>query len=148
MSLTTMSTLLVLLVVLSVGYAALRLKPSRAYVRWRRGAPGLWERLYPTDQQAIVRAILEEICDAFLLRKGDISRLRPTDKLIDIYRAAYSDGDADTLELETLAQVLVDEFSLSSDRVASIAQATVADVLSWGIEARAAQATTGGPASA
>ena len=76
-------------------------------------------------------AVLDCICDSFLLRSDDRFRLQPNDHLRDIYSAAYPKGGADTMEFEHLQIALTEEFHVPEQRMELLVDATVADVISW-----------------
>jgi hypothetical protein len=67
-----------------------RPNPSWWFLRDRPLDTTLWERGYSQSQIPIVICALQAIAEAFLLRKDDIYRLYPGDRLHAIYKAALS----------------------------------------------------------
>src|SRR5512144_2931698 len=82
LSLATMAAL-----VGSTSYSSYR--PGYEYLRDRRVDRGHWSRVFSAEQLPLVLDVLDSVRDAFALRKDDIGRLQPADRLLDIYRAAY-----------------------------------------------------------
>jgi hypothetical protein len=107
---------------------------SRAYLRNRAVDYDRWRRLYPESQLAHVLDVLAGLCHSFLLRNDDVYRLKPSDRLRDIYHAAYPHAFADALEFEVLALFLEDSFQVPRDRCDQLYQATVGEVIAWTIE--------------
>ena len=86
-----------------VGIIRSRTEPSWAYLRNRTPDPDLWRRHYPVVEQTTVITVLGLIRDEFHLRRDDIYRLRPDDRLMAIYRAAYPRGGADAMEFRNVS---------------------------------------------
>ena len=87
----------------------------------------------------MVVAALQTISDAFLLRQGDLFKLRPEDRLHDIYRAAYPNIQVpDALEFETLTKVLVHGFHVPESVLATEREPRVQDVVDWCLRYRGA----------
>jgi len=106
-------------------------RPSFQYLIGREPDRGPWEALYPGLDHAPVVAALERIREAFLLRREDTFRLRPTDQLIDIYRAAYPRRDIpDALEFENLWKTLKKHHGLSEVELDGLTEMNVGDVVS------------------
>jgi hypothetical protein len=56
-------------------------------------------------------------------------RLQPSDRLIDLYRAAYPRGGADTMEFEELSLELTRSFGVSEAELERLDIATVSDII-------------------
>ena len=113
------------------GYAA-----SNSYIRNREPQVRPWRLAYPDQSTEDVERILRTVCFEFLLKDRDIYRLRPTDRLQEIYRAAYPrPGGADALEFECLAEELEDSYGLTKDLTSTLWEATVSDVVDWCLQA-------------
>ena len=105
-------------------------RPSRQYVRKRDADATRWQRLYSGEDYPAVEEALLAITSAFLLRPQDVGRLEPSDKLMDIYRAAYpAKGTPDALEFETLWKDLRKRPGVSEAELASLPSMTVGDVV-------------------
>ena len=95
-----------------------------------------WGQLYPPEDVGFVREVLHAIREAFLLRDGDEARLEPTDRLIDIYGAAYPlRGGPDALEFEILSWELHRRFSVSEEALTNLTDMTVKDVIAEALKA-------------
>ena len=105
------------------------LLPSYALLRKRAADPERWSRLYPPEQLPVVMRALEAISYSFLLRQGDVYRLEPSDRLMAIYRASYPVLWADSLEFESLMLELSENFAVPESELATLSEATVADVI-------------------
>ncbi len=105
-------------------------RASYAYLRGRTPERERWLRLYPQELPRVL-ATLDAIRECFGLRRDDVYRLQPSDRLYDIYPAAYRLQGIDACEFESLAQKLVDGFAVPEERVQQLGSATVEDVLSW-----------------
>ncbi len=103
---------------------------SYTYLRKRDLDKERWKKLYSTDEVPIVDSVIQCIVDAFLLRSGDAFRLKPTDRLSEIYHAAYPNNWADALEYETLVSLLNDEFQISINEFEKLDDPTVEDIIS------------------
>ena len=79
-------------------------------------------------EQTTVITVLGLIRDEFHLRRDDIYRLRPDDRLMAIYRAAYPRGGADAMEFEGLTWTLHDKFCIPQDELV-LPDPTVADIV-------------------
>ena len=105
-------------------------RPSWWFVRDRSTDPEIWKRTFPAAQQSIALGALRAISDSFLLRPEDIFRLRPDDKLLDIYRAAYpSKQTPDALEFHVLSQALMTIFQVPESILSDHTDPTVRDVI-------------------
>jgi hypothetical protein len=121
----------ILIVIAAVWISSRFWTPPYALLSDRVPAPDRWQKLYPPEQQPRVLAVLDCLCDSFLLRSDDRFRLQPSDRLRDLYAAAYPNGGADTLEFEHLRLALTEEFRVPEQRMELLLDATVSDVLSW-----------------
>jgi len=105
-------------------------RPTYQYVRGRAADAACWERHYSAELLPFVQKVRETIQAAFLLRKDDIDRLRPDDRLSAIYRAAYPrPWLADTLEFETLQAALRKEYHVPESLLSTLWAMTVGDVI-------------------
>jgi hypothetical protein len=114
----------------AVGIGVYATRSSRSFLRRRAPDQDRWRRLYPHELPRAL-ATLEAICHSFGLRPDDVYRLEPTDRLYDIYAAAYRLQGVDALEFESLAQKLIDDFGIPEERAQQLGSATVEQVLSW-----------------
>jgi hypothetical protein len=109
-------------------------RPTNEYVRHRTSDPGWWERAYPTELALLVRKVLGTIQTAFLLRHDDVDRLRPSDQLAAMYRAAYPKRwQADTLEFETLHADLRRKYHIPEPALSTLWEMTVNDIIQLSI---------------
>jgi hypothetical protein len=107
-----------------------RSRPSWWLLRERAPDQGLWQRLYTPEQMPVTLSALQAISDAFLLRQDDIYRLRPEDKLLAIYRAAYpSEHTPDSLEFEVLSDKLMRQFHVPESVLAQYNDPSVQDIV-------------------
>ncbi len=83
-------------------YAVYTHRPSFEYLKGREPDQSLWEIEYSKEMPRVLE-ILRLVCKALLLRDDDVYRLRPNDRVLAIYKAAYPHGGPDSLELESLA---------------------------------------------
>ena len=105
-------------------------RPSWWFLRDRPTDPDIWRRTFSAEQESIVLGGLQAISESFLLRPKDTFRLRPDDKLLDIYRAAYpSKQTPDALEFHVLSQALRTTFHVPESSLADQADPTVRDVI-------------------
>jgi hypothetical protein len=110
----------------------LRRRPSWWFLRERPLDQGVWQRIYVAEQMPIVLSALQAISNAFLLRRDDIYRLRPNDKLLAIYRAAYpSNKTPDALEFESLSKTLTKQFRVPESVMAQYNDPTIRNVVQW-----------------
>jgi hypothetical protein len=81
----------------------------------RRCAGRDWRRAFPHAQSDEIRAFLKIFVDAFALRRKHYLAFRPTDRIMDVYRAINPPKwtVADSLELEIFAQDLERQYGLS-----------------------------------
>lgn len=100
-----------------------------AYLRGREPDTQLWRRRYPGEEFATVVLVLEAIADGFLLRRSDVHRLRPEDRLSAIYEASYPLRFADALEFESLQMTLREVFHVPEEELNTLWDATVEDVV-------------------
>jgi len=69
-----------------------------------RGCQGKsWRREFPSVSKQEIRAFLSLFAGAFAFRQSERLKLNPNDPILAVYRAVYHRGQADMLELETLA---------------------------------------------
>jgi hypothetical protein len=124
---------IVIAVVVALGAAYwLKLRPSWWLLRDRVPDERSWQALFPPEQMPAVRLALQAVVDAFLLRREDIYRLRPDDRLHAIYRAAYPSNQApDALEFETLSKWLVTHCHVPESVLAQESDPSVQDVVRW-----------------
>ncbi len=105
-------------------------RPSRQFVHGRKAVAGWWQGQWEPAEWPIVQDALEAITSAFLLRAGDAVLLRPKDKLIDIYRAAYPvKGMPDALEFEGLSRRMRERPGVDEEVLAGLTSMTVEDVI-------------------
>lgn len=110
----------------------LRTHPSWWFLRERDPDERPWQDLFTPREMPVVQSALQAVVEAFLLRKSDIYRLRPSDRLLAIYRAAYPDKQApDGLEFETLSKQLVSKFHVPEAIIAEERDPCVEDVVRW-----------------
>lgn len=84
-----------------------RPEPPRGY-RDRSCSAEPWKAAFDTSDMEVVREFLGEFCDAFVIDRRYAFKLRPDDRVHDIYRARYSGrfDFGDMLELEELCCLL------------------------------------------
>lgn len=128
-----MNEVLILLWFLSIaiaGVVAWFLRPRRdALFRGRISDLSWWENLYSPSEMPTVMATLQTLRDAFLLRECDIYRLQPADRLIDLYRAIYPHGGADSMEFEELSLLLARGHGVLESEMTHLDKLTVSDVI-------------------
>jgi hypothetical protein len=88
----------------------------------------LWRHRYPGEEFSTVILVLEAIADAFL-RRSDVHRLRPEDRLSAIYEASYPLHFSDALEFESLQRTLREVFHVSDEESNTLWDATIEDVV-------------------
>jgi hypothetical protein len=101
-------------------YRFQRQVPSRrAFVLNREDSLGPWQLFVTPEQLPVVHSLLLTICDAFLFKPTDASRLRPDDRLMAIYQSVYPPGLglADALETEILFDALHKDFGVPEDDI-------------------------------
>ena len=102
----------VLLTILLIGFviglpASLKSRRAlRAY--WDRTCAGRdWRHAFPETDKQDIRQFLQLFVDAFAFRDSRRLQFRPSDKIIDIYRALFPvKGWPDSLELESFAMMV------------------------------------------
>jgi len=79
---------------------------------WDRICTGReWRRRFPNTPQKEIRQFLQAFVEGFAFKDKDRLRFSPDDKIMDVYRALYpSKGGADSLEIETFAMLLKEEY--------------------------------------
>jgi len=113
-------------------------RPSYEYLRDRPVDRGRWSRAFSAEHMPLVLDVLGDIRDSLALRKDDVDRLRPTDRLFDIYRAANpSQWQPDALEFETLWRDLLDRFHVPESELQTLTGWTVGQVIEACIAHRA-----------
>jgi propanediol dehydratase small subunit len=87
------------------------LKRSCAGRDWRRAFPGA-----PAEE---IREFLKLFVDGFALRREHYLAFRPADRVMDVYRAINPPNwtPADSMELETFAQLLEQRYRLSLESI-------------------------------
>jgi hypothetical protein len=80
--------------------------------------------------------VLTTLATAFNLRPDDPFRLLPSDRLLDIYKAAYPKGGADSLEFEWLAEDLQEVYGVPERECSKLVHATVEQVIEMCLQAR------------
>lgn len=118
------------LIAFAVGIGLYANRASYTFLRGRTPDRQRWQRLHPDDLSRVL-GVLEAIRECFGLRRDDIYRMQPADRLYDIYSGAYRLQGIDALEFESLAQKLIDEFGVSEQQTERLGSATIADVLDW-----------------
>jgi hypothetical protein len=90
-----------------------------------------WRRAFPDAPKDEIRAFLKLFVDSFALHRTHYLAFRPTDRVMDVYRAINPPGlaGADCLELETLGQLLERQYGLSLELMWR-ADITLGDVFS------------------
>lgn len=81
---------------------------------WQRSCMGrAWKRTFPDASGREIRRFLELFTSAFGFHERRTLVFAPTDRILDVYKAAYPlDGLPDALELETFARDLDKHFGL------------------------------------
>ncbi len=96
--------LFILAVTVLVAVACVLLyRPKRHWLSDRTPDRSIWGATYPDDEFPAVMEVLQLVRTAFSLREDWLLRLRPDDRLLDIYKGRYPHGGVDELELEGLA---------------------------------------------
>jgi hypothetical protein len=127
-----------------VAYAFWVHRPSRQYVLSRAADEGRWTHLYSGEELVVAKEALAAITYAFLLRTQDAARLRPEDRLMDIYRAAYPVRNTpDALEFETLWKQMKAELSVTEAEFGTLTDLTVQDVIRMWLDKRGGRRTRG-----
>jgi len=74
-------------------------------IYWVRSCTGRdWRKAFPDADVEEFRKFLQVFVDAFAFRNNTRLKFRPSDRIIDIYRACYPiEGYLDSLELESFA---------------------------------------------
>ena len=91
----------------------MRRRNPRVY--WDRVCAGReWRQAFPDATKEEIRKYLQVFIAAFAFRKTRRLKFRPSDKIIDIYRACYPiKGWPDSLELETFAIKVEDDYRVN-----------------------------------
>jgi hypothetical protein len=78
-----------------------------------------WRRAFPQAQNDEIRAFLKLFVDGFALRRKYYLAFRPTDRIMDVYRAINPPKwtVADSMELEIFAQELERQYGLSLESI-------------------------------
>jgi hypothetical protein len=72
-----------------------------------------WRRAFPDAPKEEIRDFLTTFIDAFGFPKEEKLKIRPEDKILNVYRSIYTSKNMpDSLELETLARDVKDEYGL------------------------------------
>jgi hypothetical protein len=108
--------------------------PTRRFLRRCTCDRDRWSGEYPADQLPLVVDVLHLVCRVFLLSEDDVFRLRPDDRLLAIYKAAYPYGGADALELESLARELRESYGV--DLLAGQDPGSIREMINECLEAR------------
>jgi len=117
-------------IVLLAAIFGFRSRPIWWFLRERAPDQDLWQRLYTPEQLPVALLALRAITDAFLLRQDDAYRLRPEDKLLAIYRAAYPNKQTpDSLEFEMLSKNLMGQFHVPEQVLAQYNDPSVQDIV-------------------
>lgn len=73
-----------------------------------------WRETFPSSSKQGIRAFLAVFVNAFACADNEKLKLKPEDKVLDIYRAIYPLGwVGDALELETLAKAIQVKYGFS-----------------------------------
>jgi hypothetical protein len=105
------SWLLCIVFVLALGVGVADHLRTRALLRpiMKRPCAGIrWRRRFPDASPNSIRSFLALFADAFVFPTKYKNRLRPNDRVMDIYRLLYPPGwlTVDAMEIETLASEL------------------------------------------
>lgn len=86
---------------------------------WDRVCAGKdWRHAFPDAGKDDIRKYLQIFVDAFAFRNSRRLQFRPSDKIIDVYRACYPvKGWPDSLELETFAMMVEKTYHLDLTKV-------------------------------
>ncbi len=78
-----------------------------------------WRQTFPDVPVADIREFLKHFVDSFSLRHKNYLRFRPTDRIMDVYRAIYPPRwtVVDSLELETFVQLLQRRYGVASESI-------------------------------
>jgi hypothetical protein len=124
------------LVVITALFTLSKFRHPWEFLRDRAAEPERWWQLYGPDQHATVVSALEVVRDAFLLRKDDVFRLRPEDRLLALYRAANPPGECDALEFNFLEGMLAERFHVETPAMKNLEDPTVQDVVELCLKAQ------------
>lgn len=119
---------LVIVAIIGIAYTRYTYRPSWEFLRCRDTNKEQWSKRYSPSDLPVVFEALEDIVFSFLLREDDIYRLRPNDRLHDIYKSAYPHGGADSLEFENLASSLMEK-GVSEQILEELTNPTVGDII-------------------
>jgi propanediol dehydratase small subunit len=91
-----------------IGLPAEIMRRRRLRTYWDRVCAGRdWRQAFPEADKDEIRKYLQVFVDAFAFRESRMLKFRPSDKIIDIYRACYPvKGWPDSLELESFAMMV------------------------------------------
>ena len=78
-----------------------------------------WRRAFPDAPKGDIRTFLKLFVDGFALRRKHYLAFRPTDRIMDVYRAINPPEwtAADSMELEIFAQELERRYGLSLESI-------------------------------
>ena len=78
-----------------------------------------WRRAFPQAQSDEIRAFLKLFVNGFALRRKHYLAFRPTDRIMEVYRAINPPEwtVADNMELEIFAQELERQYGLSLESI-------------------------------
>jgi len=83
-----------------------------------RGCQGkAWRREFPSASKHEIRAFLSLFAGAFAFRESEQLKLNPNDPILAVYCAVYHRGQADMLELETLAVGVERKYGIDFDLI-------------------------------
>jgi hypothetical protein len=85
-----------------------------------RGCAGRdWRRAFPDAPKGDIRTFLKLFVDGFALRRKHYLAFRPTDRIMDVYRAINPPKwtVADSMELETFARELERQYGVSLESI-------------------------------
>jgi hypothetical protein len=109
-----------------------RQRPStRAFVRKRVLDEAVWGARYAGESMTFTIAVLQLLCDVFLLKPDDKWRLRPEDTPREIYEAQYPPGEfsVDTLETLWFVDELQRQFSVPENVALALWEAPIRDLI-------------------
>lgn len=106
--------LIVLVIGLLIGLPVAIRSRRALRIYWDRACTGRdWRRAFPEAEKDDIRQYLQLFVDAFAFRDSHRLKFRPSDKIIDIYRALYpTKGWPDSLEVETFAMMVEKTYHL------------------------------------
>jgi hypothetical protein len=104
----------------AITLAAVIARRRRLSPLFARGCAGRdWRRAFPDATKGDIRTFLKLFVDGFALRQKHYLAFRPSDRLMDVYRAINPPKwtAADSMELEIFAQVLERQYGLSLESI-------------------------------